>query len=154
MPTSKYDPKYCQLTIDMMSKGKSKTQVASAIGVRRDTLDDWAKRHPDYNEALTLGVEASKSFYEDKLQEFATSHDLKSSAAVKALDFLMANRFRDDYTKTTLQQQEINVNHIHKLSDKELDEQIKRLMSNQFSGVLIEGEVLSTEESGNNEDGQ
>lgn len=147
MADSKYKPEYGPLLLELMTNGKSIVQVASKIGVTSATLYNWAQVFPEFKEYLDRGREASESYYEDKLQELAGDATLKSSAAVKALEFLMASRFKHDYAKTSIQHQEINVNHVHKLSDKELDAQIQRLIGQQPVGTLIEGELVDIEES-------
>jgi hypothetical protein len=51
----KYDPEWCNLAVALMSTGKSKTQVAAAIGITKQNLYSYAKTHEDFAHALELG---------------------------------------------------------------------------------------------------
>lgn len=127
---SLYTPEQGPKVLDMMRIGASKIQVARALGVSTKTLVNWRDMHPDFDEYMTLGEEASQAYYEDIMHDYATNPDLKSNAAVKALDFLVSNRFRANYGKSSTQ--EININHsMMTMSDKEIDAQIQRLLSVQ-----------------------
>lgn len=50
---SLYDPKYCDMVIDDMSKGYSLTAFAGLIGVARSTINEWIDTHSDFSEAVT-----------------------------------------------------------------------------------------------------
>lgn len=50
---SKYDPAYCDLLEAFMGEGYSATAFAGHIGVNRQTIDNWAKDHAEFFEALT-----------------------------------------------------------------------------------------------------
>jgi hypothetical protein len=67
MPASLYTPEAGNVLFTMMSEGKSVTQVAVALGVRRATIYDWAKNpnHPEFKEALEAGQEASEAWWEE-----------------------------------------------------------------------------------------
>lgn len=43
-----YDPAYCDALEAFMAQGFSFTAFAGSIGVCRNTLDNWAKEHPDF----------------------------------------------------------------------------------------------------------
>ena len=51
---TKYDPKFCEAAIEVMSQGFSKTAFAGSIGVCRDTLNEWAKEHPKFSAAINV----------------------------------------------------------------------------------------------------
>ena len=53
---TKYDPKFCEVAIEVMSQGFSKTALAGHIGVSRDTLLEWAKQHPAFSGAIGIAV--------------------------------------------------------------------------------------------------
>lgn len=145
---SKYKPEYCQLIIDMMSQGSSKTQVAAHLKVDRGIFEDWAAKHPDFKEALALAEQGAEAYYETRLKALADNPDLKSVAPIKALEFLMGCRFRKSYAKTSVQHQEININQITKMSDNDLDAQIQRLLPQYAQPALpsdidaIDGEIV------------
>ena len=51
---SKYDPAFCEVVIDVMRQGYSKTAAAAEIGVDRGTLAAWAREHPEFHSAVRL----------------------------------------------------------------------------------------------------
>ena len=53
---TKYDPKFCEIAIEVMSRGFSKTALAGHIGVSRDTLLEWARVHPTFSGAIGIAV--------------------------------------------------------------------------------------------------
>lgn len=55
---SKYEPRFCEEVESLMRLGYSKTAVAGAIGVDRDTFLNWAKEHPAFFGAVKRGEAA------------------------------------------------------------------------------------------------
>ena len=47
-----YKPEYCKRVIAMGKRGKSPAQMASALGVARQTIDNWGEKHPKFLDAL------------------------------------------------------------------------------------------------------
>src|SRR5262245_3868436 len=45
---TKYDPIYCEMVICWGRLGKSKTWMAAELMVLKETLDNWAKDHPEF----------------------------------------------------------------------------------------------------------
>jgi len=72
-----------------MAKGNSVTQFAANIGVLRETVYRWAKRHPEFGLALTRGKEASEAYWQKELQTMM--YDKNVNAPLVKLYF--ANRF-------------------------------------------------------------
>ena len=62
-PTS-YDPKYCQMLIEHMSKGLSYDTFPPAIGVALSSIYLWEKNHPEFSEAKKEGTRAGMLFWE------------------------------------------------------------------------------------------
>ena len=147
---TKYKPEYGPQLLEWMSKGMSQVQCASKFGVVALSFDTWAEKYPEFAEYYQLAKEANQAFYESRLHDLVLDPDLKSSAPVKAAEFLLASRFRKSYGKTTTTTSEITVNHVAKLSDKQLDAQIQRLLPN--AGIInldeldaVDGEVVDDE---------
>lgn len=63
---TKYDPSFCEEIIEYGRMGFSKAEMANAFDVIRETLDEWAKRYPDFSDALTRATEYSFAWWEDK----------------------------------------------------------------------------------------
>src|SRR6478609_9191633 len=63
---TKYDHSFCEEIIEYGRMGFSKAEMANAFDVIRETLDEWAKVHPDFSDALTRATEYSFAWWEDK----------------------------------------------------------------------------------------
>lgn len=50
-----YVPEMGEKLLGYMSKGFSITAAAAAIGHHKDTIYEWAKKHPEFSDALKLG---------------------------------------------------------------------------------------------------
>jgi transposase len=55
---SKYDPRYCDEVIELMSTGLSLTAFAGSILVARSTINEWMGAHPEFSEAVKIGQTA------------------------------------------------------------------------------------------------
>jgi DNA-binding XRE family transcriptional regulator len=51
---SKYDPAFCEEAIAFMRKGYSQTAFAGHLGISRDTLYEWASKHPAFSYAINI----------------------------------------------------------------------------------------------------
>jgi hypothetical protein len=90
---SKYDPSYCALVVDLGANGKSKAQIAAAIGIDRGTLNAWTEVHPEFSRAIKEAMDLSLAWWEDIGQD----HMIRPGFNATAFIFQMKNRFRDDY---------------------------------------------------------
>ena len=61
---SKYINKYNKIASDLMASGLSKTAVAGAIGISRNTLYQWCKRYNDFRYTIKTGELRSLNFWE------------------------------------------------------------------------------------------
>lgn len=52
---TEYDPAHCEALKDFMGQGYSLTAFAGSIGVCRDTLNEWTRRHPEFSDAVKVG---------------------------------------------------------------------------------------------------
>jgi hypothetical protein len=90
---SEYDPAYCERVMELGRQGKSKAQMAAALGCCRNTLDAWAEAHPEFLSAVKLGQELALAWWEDQGQDGITAEKFNATAFI----FQMKNRFREDY---------------------------------------------------------
>jgi hypothetical protein len=90
---SKYDPRFCELVLDLGAKGKSKAQMAATIGIDRGTLNEWVDVHPEFSRAINAALDLSLARWETIGQE----HMLRPGFNATAFIFQMKNRFREDY---------------------------------------------------------
>ena len=61
---SKYKPEYCEKVIEMGRMGMSKEQISGALDVGWDCLDNWAKKHEVFNQALRTAKNLELSYWE------------------------------------------------------------------------------------------
>jgi DNA-binding XRE family transcriptional regulator len=91
---TKYKPELCSLVIKLGKEGASKTELACACGISRETMNQWEKSNPDFNSAVQVAVQHAQVWWE-KMGREATFGTEKFNAT--AYIFQMKNRFRDDY---------------------------------------------------------
>lgn len=115
---SKYDPDFCEQVIELGRQGKSKTYMAGALGVNKDTLYEWEKQHKDFSDALTHAMVLSQQWWEDAGQSGLFLDKFNAAVYNKQ----MAVRFPDEHrevTKTELKA-EITARNITDVSDEQL----------------------------------
>jgi hypothetical protein len=62
---TKYDEAYCEMIVGFGKEGMSKAEMANAFDVTRETLDEWAKRYPDFSDALHRAQQSSLAWWEN-----------------------------------------------------------------------------------------
>ena len=90
---TKYDPKFCQLVIDVGELGGSIAEMAYEVGVCRNTLKTWQKEYPDFLTAMTRAELASQVWWERAGRDGMTADKFNSSVWSRS----MAARFPDDW---------------------------------------------------------
>lgn len=83
----------CDTVRDLGKLGKSKAQIASALGINRDTLREWGKDRPEFSAALKEAQDLALSWWEDEGQAGLKADKFNAVLFI----FQMKNRFRDDY---------------------------------------------------------
>ena len=61
---SKYKPEYCEQLIEHCKQGLSFEAFAGSIPVHKDTIYEWAKKYPEFDEAKRTGAALSLLFWE------------------------------------------------------------------------------------------
>ena len=89
----KYDPAYCMKVLEWGAQGKSRTWIAAAIGVDRDTIYEWAKQYAEFSDAITRAKALEQKWWEDAGQTNLTTTGFAQSAWSRS----MAARFPDDW---------------------------------------------------------
>lgn len=94
---SLYSSEYCDLVIALGAEGKSKAQMASAIGIHRETLNEWAKTYPEFSDAIARARDLAQTWWEDQAQRGIWSKEFNSATWSRS----MAARFPDDYRENS-----------------------------------------------------
>ena len=93
-PTT-YDPSFCERVIELGEQGKSKAQIARALGCSRKSMYLWMKVHPEFAEAMEEAEFAAMGWFED-VGQVGLSMGNKFNASLYS--YLMKNRFRAFYS--------------------------------------------------------
>ena len=88
-----YDPSFCDRVVGLGEEGYSKAMMAAELGVVRQTLDNWASRHPEFLDAMTHAREFSLAWWELQGHKGIWSRDFNANA----YRLQMLNRFPDDW---------------------------------------------------------
>ncbi len=99
---SKYNPDnlpdMSQIINVLMSQGACKLEVAVALGICKDTLNEWCKEYPAFSAAIKRGVELSEVWWRRKGRENVDSKEFNSTLWYMN----MKNRFKwADKVETT-----------------------------------------------------
>jgi hypothetical protein len=70
---SKYNPDFCDQVVTFGAEGKSRTWIAAQLGVLPDTMNEWAKVHPDFSDALTYAKALEQAYWEDLGRQHITT---------------------------------------------------------------------------------
>ncbi len=94
---SEFRPEYCAIAENVLANGESKAAVCAELEISKQTLYDWQDMHPEFKEAIEIGLYKSQRDWEA----------IGRNAALGGVDkfpqsswiFTMKNRFRDDYAE-------------------------------------------------------
>jgi hypothetical protein len=92
---SKYDPKFCDAVVAVGEDGGTLAEMAVACGVNRETINDWIAAHPEFSDAIKLGIQKAQAWWEEK-GRIATFGGMPGFNATSYI-FHMKNRFKDDW---------------------------------------------------------
>lgn len=90
---TKYDPAYCQQSIDYMADGYSATAFAGHINVSFSTLKLWMEEHPEFSAAIKVARSKSAAWWEEALRNNALTGDGSATACI----FGVKNRSQDEW---------------------------------------------------------
>jgi transposase len=123
-PTA-YRPEYCQKVIALGAKGKSKAQIAAALHVVRDTLDNWAEDNPEFLCALKTARERALAWWEAAGVKGMFAERFNATAYI----FQMKNRFREEYRDVNVQEHTGKVEVEHTDARNEINRRILGIAS-------------------------
>ena len=84
----KYSNELCGKVVQLGKGGATESNIAAELGVGLVQLRQWVKSKPLFEEAMEVGLTASKSFHERRLQE---SYEKKDGNASLIIALLRAN---------------------------------------------------------------
>lgn len=132
---SKYRPEFCQAVIEDARLGFSLSAFAGGIEVDRDTISEWRKVHPEFDQACKT-AKAVRSRY---LETGIMKEDI-ASPAMNARKLALANCAEEDWrTETTLK----HVGGDPAAGDKPIQVNVSGLSQSalaEIAGLQVEGE--------------
>jgi DNA-binding XRE family transcriptional regulator len=91
---TKYVPAMCDTVIKLGKLGKSKAQIAAALGITKETFFQWEKQHTEFSDSIKVSTTYAQAWWEDKGQAgLDMGKDFNSTAFI----FQVKNRFPRDY---------------------------------------------------------
>lgn len=90
----KYKRQYCDEVIEMGMQGKSVAEMVDHFDISRQTIDNWAKAHPEFAYAFPMARQYAQAFHEEDAWNSLTDRNFN----VHYFMTKMQARFRDDYT--------------------------------------------------------
>lgn len=120
---TKYDKKYCDVVIDYMSRGYSKEACAGAIGISKNTLYEWAKKHEDFKDAISIGEARSQLFWEAMAVDYTVHSKNGKQINGQVYGLNMRNRFNwSDKKEITVEEKDKKKTFAFDLSEEPIDE--------------------------------
>ncbi len=95
---SDYSEALCERVVKLGAEGKSKTQIAAALGVVRQTLENWSNQHPEFLDAMTRAGELAMTWWEEQGQKGIWAGSVFNASAWSRS---MAARFPDHYREVS-----------------------------------------------------
>lgn len=92
---SPYDPAFCDQVVEFCAEGYSLTGFAGKIGVCRDTISEWADKHPEFSVAVKQAKAVRAIWWEDRARQVATEGGPGGQSTM--VIFGLKNHAPDDY---------------------------------------------------------
>ena len=90
---SKYDPAMCEQVVEFGRQGMGKAEIAFELAVCRDTVNEWARQHPDFSDAIRRATDFAAGWW--ATQGRTGIRDRNFNAQAYRLQVL--NRFPSDW---------------------------------------------------------
>jgi len=91
-----YKPEMCDKLIEMGKLGFSQKMMWSEIGITKGVADAWAKKYPDFAEALALSLVHSQAKWERDIIENVNNKGFNS----RIVEIALRGQFPQDYKET------------------------------------------------------
>lgn len=90
---TKYKPSYCNEVVEHLAQGYTLASWAGTVGVCRDTVYEWANKHPEYSYAIKKGRAKGQLVWEKRLETQAETGKGNTASII----FAMKNLYQDDW---------------------------------------------------------
>jgi hypothetical protein len=97
---TKYTFERCAEIYHWMAKGHSIMGAAGAMGVKRQTLYNWQRRHPSFADAIKRGKTAAVLFWEQRL------HNAQTGWQVNRAKFMLKHLAPEEFSPAMARQRE------------------------------------------------
>jgi hypothetical protein len=115
---SEYKIEHCKTALDVLAGGESLAAVCAEIGICRKTLYNWRDAHPDFANALNIGLQKAQRDWE-RLGKSGISGEIDKFSPSPWI-FTMKNRFRDDYADDKKEEKDTSQSVLEKIISGEL----------------------------------
>ena len=121
-----YKPEYCQKLIDLGRRGKSITQIASALNLPLRTLNSWVNdpRYATFAEAYLACKIHAEAYWEAIGQDGTTGVLEKFNPT--SWKKIMEARYSENWRESTKQEIDIKAA-VYEMSDEELEQRLEQL---------------------------
>ena len=92
---TKYKRKFCEEVTELAKTGASMAEICSHFDISRQTIDNWANKHPEFLEALTRAKIHAQAWWEAIGRQGLVANKFNG----KIWEVSMRARFREDYTE-------------------------------------------------------
>ncbi len=99
---TKYDSVFCQQVIEAGAKGFSLAAFAGMVGVCRDTVQEWARVHPEFSAAAKAHKAKRAWIWEQRLMRIADEGGGNGSAT--AIIFALKNVAPEEFADRVVNQ--------------------------------------------------
>lgn len=115
---AKYSPECCDKAWEVLAGGESLAAVCAELSITRTTLYEWRSSHPEFADALEMGLQHAQRDWERMGRDGITGNYEKFNSAPWI--FTMKNRFRHDYQEDK-EAKTVSDTIVDKLLDKLID---------------------------------
>jgi hypothetical protein len=97
---TKYRPEFCDTVVELGALGKSKAQIAAALGCSRMSIDEWCSVHPEFSDAIAHARDLALAWWEDQAHVGMWQSPEGAKLNPQLWSRSMAARFPDDYRES------------------------------------------------------
>ena len=90
---TKYKPEMCGAILAHLSEGFSLTSSCGKIEIHKDTAYEYAKKYPEFSDAISMGRSIGMALWEERL----TIQAIQAPGNTAAIIFAMKNLYQDDW---------------------------------------------------------